>query len=147
MPYTHRKEGDKNCVYKKEDGSKVGCTKGSVHKYLAALHANANENTDLTENENKNKLVGGLADKLTPKDIADKFNISLAQIEAQIKRGMKAEKEHTSNEEEQREIAMDHLTENPNYYDYLDKMEKNIDISENTKSLIKRLIRENLTKL
>ena len=38
------------CVYKKNpDGSKgkkVGCTKGSVKKYLAALHANANESLD-----------------------------------------------------------------------------------------------------
>jgi hypothetical protein len=43
MPYTHRKVGDKQCVYKKDGGAKVGCTKGSVEKYLAALHANANE--------------------------------------------------------------------------------------------------------
>lgn len=39
MPYFTKGK----CVYKKEDGSKVGCTKGSVKKYLAALHANANE--------------------------------------------------------------------------------------------------------
>jgi hypothetical protein len=25
---------------KKDDGTKVGCTKGDVNKYLAALHAN-----------------------------------------------------------------------------------------------------------
>ena len=29
-----------NCIYKKDTGKKVGCTKGSVKKYLAALHAN-----------------------------------------------------------------------------------------------------------
>jgi hypothetical protein len=34
------------CVYKKDGGAKVGCTKGSVQKYLAALHANANESED-----------------------------------------------------------------------------------------------------
>jgi hypothetical protein len=31
------------CVYKKSDNKKVGCTKGSVKKYLAALHINAHE--------------------------------------------------------------------------------------------------------
>lgn len=42
MPYTVKGK----CVYKKEDGSKVGCTKGSVEKYLGALHANANESVE-----------------------------------------------------------------------------------------------------
>ena len=39
MPYTHRGK----CVYKKDTGKKVGCTKGSVKKYLAALHANVHD--------------------------------------------------------------------------------------------------------
>ncbi len=56
MPYTHRKEGDKNCVYKKEDGTKVGCTKGSVDKYLAALHANANEEIEPTTEDTKSLI-------------------------------------------------------------------------------------------
>lgn len=38
MPYKTRGK----CVYKKT-GKKVGCTKGDIKKYLAALHANANE--------------------------------------------------------------------------------------------------------
>ncbi len=36
MPYTTSGK----CVYKKDTGEKVGCTDGSVKKYLAALHAN-----------------------------------------------------------------------------------------------------------
>jgi len=28
------------CVYKKKSNEKVGCTKGPVNKYLAALYAN-----------------------------------------------------------------------------------------------------------
>ena len=36
MPY--RVKG--KCIYKKDTGKKVGCTKGPVKKYLAALHAN-----------------------------------------------------------------------------------------------------------
>lgn len=39
MPYVSKGK----CVYKKS-GKKVGCTKGSVKKYMAALHANVNEN-------------------------------------------------------------------------------------------------------
>jgi hypothetical protein len=35
MPYKAKGK----CVYKKEGGKKVGCTKGSVKKYMAALHA------------------------------------------------------------------------------------------------------------
>lgn len=41
MPYKVKGK----CVYKKDGGAKVGCTKGSVKKYLAALHANASEST------------------------------------------------------------------------------------------------------
>jgi hypothetical protein len=36
MPYKAKGK----CIYKKDTGKKVGCTKGSVEKYLAALHAN-----------------------------------------------------------------------------------------------------------
>jgi hypothetical protein len=45
MPYVVRGK----CVYKKDTGKKVGCTKGSVKKYLAALHANANESKEYNE--------------------------------------------------------------------------------------------------
>lgn len=41
MPYKVKGK----CVYKKDTGKKVGCTKGSVNKYLAALHINAKEAT------------------------------------------------------------------------------------------------------
>ena len=36
MPYKAKGK----CVYKADTGKKVGCTKGSIKKYLAALHAN-----------------------------------------------------------------------------------------------------------
>jgi hypothetical protein len=39
MPYTARGK----TVYKKDTGEKVGTTKGSVKKYLAALYANAED--------------------------------------------------------------------------------------------------------
>lgn len=54
MPYKVKGK----CVYKKDSGEKVGCTKGSVKKYLAALHANANESLDkeLTEQDLKDMI-------------------------------------------------------------------------------------------
>lgn len=41
MPYKVKGK----CVYKKDTGKKVGCTKGPVNKYLAVLHINAKEAT------------------------------------------------------------------------------------------------------
>jgi hypothetical protein len=44
MPYKTKKLGNKNCVYKKSSGKKIGCTGGTKEakrKYLAALAINA----------------------------------------------------------------------------------------------------------
>jgi hypothetical protein len=51
MPYYTRKgkskkDKGKTCVYKKEDGTKVGCTAGPVEKYLTALHMHESESTE-----------------------------------------------------------------------------------------------------
>lgn len=64
--------------------------------------------------EHEDQLPGGLADKKAPKDF-DK-----AQLEA----GIKVEMEHTTNATIAREIAMDHLTEDPDYYKKLRTIEK-----------------------
>ena len=60
----------------------------------------------------------------SPEEIAKKHGVSLAFINAQLKIGMKTEKEHTDKEEVAREIALDHLLEDPRYYTKLTKMEK-----------------------
>ena len=140
MPYTVKG----HCIYKKSDNSKVGCTKGNINKYLVALHANTNES--MVEN---NKFKGGKADKLTTQNIADKFNLDLDIIKYQICKGITIEMEHTSDKEKATEIATDHVSEITDYYDRLEKMENKAskelnlkDVTENTKSLIKRLIRE-----
>jgi hypothetical protein len=129
------------CIFKKDTGAKVGCTKGSVKKYLGALHANADVNET-------NTLKGGKADKLTPKEIADKFNVSVEKIKTQINKGIGVEMEHTDNKEKATEIATDHVSEFPDYYDRLEKMEKKaskkFDVNESTKSFIKRFLRESL---
>lgn len=62
----------------------------------------------------KDLIPGGLADNKTDAD----FN------PAALRKGEKVESEHTSNKQMAREIARDHLTEDPKYYDKLEKMEK-----------------------
>ena len=71
-----------------------------------------------------NIIKGGKADKMTAKDIADKFKLPVKNINAQITKGVKIEMEHTDNKERATEIAMDHISEFPDYYDRLEKMEK-----------------------
>lgn len=64
--------------------------------------------------------------KSTPsaEEIAKKHNKEVAEIQAQIDKGIKVEREHTDSDAEAHEIARDHLDEFPDYYDRLDKMEK-----------------------
>lgn len=74
--------------------------------------------------EYKNDLIkGGLSDKSTIEDIAKKHNVSISDIENQLKKGIEVEREHTNNIEMAKEIAMDHLFELPDYYDRLEKIE------------------------
>jgi len=70
----------------------------------------------------KNKIKGGLSDNLTLKDIAQKHGVSIDHIKKQLIKGIKVEKDHTNDESKAREIAMDHLTEYPDYYDKLETL-------------------------
>jgi len=71
----------------------------------------------------KNTIKGGKSDDLSVEDIAKKFNVPVSKIKQQLQLGIKVESEHTDSKEQQREIAMDHLSEIPDYYDRLKKME------------------------
>ena len=62
----------------------------------------------------KDRLKGGLADKSKPSDFSKK----------QLEMGVKVEREHTRNKKIAREIAMDHLKEDPKYYTKLKKIHK-----------------------
>jgi hypothetical protein len=67
-----------------------------------------------------------LLNKPTPtlKDLAKKHDRSLAAMGSQLAKGIKAEKEHTTDMLVAKEIALDHLNELPDYYDRLEKMEE-----------------------
>jgi predicted RNA binding protein YcfA (HicA-like mRNA interferase family) len=75
----------------------------------------------------KYKEVKEDSDIEIPKDapsiesIAKKHGLSVAEIEKQLKVGMSVEAEHGKNERSEREIALDHLNEKPDYYKKLKK--------------------------
>lgn len=56
--------------------------------------------------------------------IAKKHGVSTEHMQHQLTMGIKVEGEHTTHKDKAREIALDHLWENPNYYTKLRKMEK-----------------------
>jgi len=61
-----------------------------------------------------NKIPGGLAENKSKSD----FNVK------DLEKGQKVEMEHTEDSQVALEIAMDHLTEDPKYYDKLNTLEK-----------------------
>lgn len=69
------------------------------------------------------KLKGGLADKKTIEDIAMKHSQFVGTMKNALEKGVKVEREHTNNHDFAQEIAMDHLWEDGDYYDKLEKME------------------------
>tara|TARA_R110000796_G_scaffold58413_5_gene134917 strand:+ start:23146 stop:23910 length:765 start_codon:yes stop_codon:yes gene_type:complete len=98
--------------------------------------------------EDCNKVKGGLADGKSIVDIAIhhgkdswasiQFESLEQQLKKQVEKGVKVEMEHTDSTEMALEITMDHLWEDPKYYDKLSKMETN----ESLKPMIKRMLRE-----
>jgi hypothetical protein len=65
-------------------------------------------------------------DKPTPsvKELADMHNVSTGHILKQLEMGIEAEYEHTSDFKIAKEIALDHIAEDPNYYDHLKFIER-----------------------
>lgn len=76
------------------------------------------------------KLEGGKSDNKTFEDLVNKHKKhgkSLSELELMLKKqldkGIRVEMEHTKNKSEAKEIAMDHLFEDPQYYTKLKKIE------------------------
>lgn len=63
----------------------------------------------------------GLLDKPTPtkEELAQKYEVSLDEVERVLEKGVKIEMEHTSHRDVAMEIALDHLGERLTYYDTL----------------------------
>lgn len=78
------------------------------------------------------KIKGGLADNKTLHDIVKKhypdverkkLNNLISKLKSQLNKGIKVEREHTKDKNTAKEIALDHLMEDPKYYDKLKKIE------------------------
>lgn len=80
--------------------------------------------TDKHLNKAKDKISGGLADGETIESIAKHHKVKEAVIALALKEGMKVELEHTSDKKIAKEIALDHLFEDAEYYTKLKKVEK-----------------------
>ena len=74
-------------------------------------------------------IKGGLSSNMSLEDIAKKHDKKgyydtqdfIESLQKELEMGIKVEIEHTPDENVAREIAMDHLAEDPNYYTKLKK--------------------------
>jgi len=78
-----------------------------------SIDVNENDFEEIDTENYHDQIEGGLADNKKPQDFDSE----------QLAMGLKVEMEHTDDPMIAIEIAMDHLTEMPNYYSELDKME------------------------
>lgn len=72
----------------------------------------------------KEMIKGGLAEGMDCDAIAKKHKVPVEDIEAQVKKGIVIEHEHSADDSVAAEISRDHLVEHPFYYDFLEDMEK-----------------------
>jgi hypothetical protein len=77
--------------------------------------------------EGEDSIPGGLAKGMTLNDIAEKHGMSVDMLVAEFKKGIQTEMEHTTDREMAKEITMDHLFEDPQYYTKLATVEEYVD--------------------
>ena len=68
-------------------------------------------------------VLNGLAKGKSLEDIAKKHDCKISKLQDELDKGIKVEMEHTNNKAIAREIAMDHIYENPKYYTRLSTVE------------------------
>lgn len=110
--------------YSKSLETKEATGSGSAGGYVGPLFGAEME---------EEKLQGGKSDKMTLLDIAKKhtdnpkseerIKKTFEKLKLQLKKGLEVETEHTEDIEVAEEIVMDHLSEDPKYYDKLKKIE------------------------
>jgi len=90
------------------------------------------------EEQDTDKLKGGKSKRMSLTDIAKKhtkdkfakiqskerFEKMFDHLKSQLTKGIKVEMEHTKDRDVAKEIAMDHLFEDPNYYNKLSKIHR-----------------------
>jgi hypothetical protein len=116
----------------------AGLVRKGLNPKLWLIDMSKSKKLETTEAE---KLKGGKSDKMSLLDLAkkhayddskdstskEKIEKVMIQLAGQLKKGMKVEMEHTKDKQKAKEIAMDHLSEDPKYYTKLEKVESNED--------------------
>jgi len=107
----HGEFGPENLAYK------ALRSKGILKKLYDKINSLHSDNLSLAEEEK-------LLDKPTQtlRKLASKHHVLIQDLYQQLKKGIGVEMEHTNHPSVAREIAMDHLAENPYYYDELSKV-------------------------
>jgi hypothetical protein len=95
-------------------------TKAAEYLDTVADHLSHGED----DTERKKEVKEGFKGHKSVEEIAKKHNVSPSSIQKQLEMGMKVEHEHTTDNDEAMDIALQHLDEIPNYYSKLKKMEK-----------------------
>lgn len=92
------------------------------HSRSMSADRESEANSEKRELQKEGKLLN--VKTPSPEQAAKKGKVSLKDFMAQLKQGIKIEKEHTTNAKVAREIALDHLGERPDYYKRLKKVEE-----------------------
>jgi hypothetical protein len=95
-------------------------TKAAEYLDTVADHLSHGED----DTEKKKEVKEGFKGHKSVEEIAKKHKVSPSSIQKQLEMGMKVEHEHTTDNDEAMDIALQHLDEIPNYYSKLKKMEK-----------------------
>lgn len=114
--------------------------KNSLDKAFSTISLNSStlgDHMKYKQGFTEETLEGGEADKLTLMDLAkkhayddstdstskEKINDMYKTLKLELDKGIKVEMEHTKSRLKAKEIAMDHLSEDPKYYQKLKKIE------------------------
>jgi 8-oxo-dGTP pyrophosphatase MutT (NUDIX family) len=127
--YLDLQNGGNNFTAYSEEGWSADDPVEFVNKMLAKKSVMESVTEDL--------IPGGLSDKHSVDSIAKLHGVSVDVIAAQIKKGVEIEKEHVGNNLEMAaEISMDHLVEMPDYYDRIERMEKEAEAANENYSIM-----------
>jgi len=88
-------------------------------------HCQGRKKKKMNESETKDIKLFDLAKQHSKSDSSEKISKMYNILKRQLKKGMKVELEHEMGLKKAKKIAMDHLKEDPKYYDKLEKVESN----------------------
>ena len=118
--------------------------KTNLDKAFSQISLNASTLSDhmkYKQGFKEEKLEGGVADSKSLDELAKKHKVDIKVLTKQFNKGVKVEMEHTDNKQMAKEIAMDHISEDPKYYDKLSKMEtKDTKDNQNDKEMVDGII-------